>query len=55
MGSHPCAARCDSSAAQFTSVAPVGGEALGLVELAVVADAPTLELPHTIQAYPTFR
>jgi hypothetical protein len=37
------------------AVAPVGGEALGLVALAVLADAPTLELPHTIQAYPTFR
>jgi pyruvate/2-oxoglutarate dehydrogenase complex dihydrolipoamide dehydrogenase (E3) component len=42
-------------AARFTSVAPVGGEVLGLVALAVLADAPALELAHTIWAYPTIR
>ena len=37
-----------------TSVGPVGGEVLGLLELAVQCHIPTAELRRLILAYPTF-
>jgi pyruvate/2-oxoglutarate dehydrogenase complex dihydrolipoamide dehydrogenase (E3) component len=37
-----------------TSAGPVGGEVLGLLELAVQCRVPTVELRRLIFAYPTF-